>query len=97
MVFPFHGFLAQTYVLADLHQGQANNHPTTPKSTGFSYQTTSSTRASAYILPLSDWLGGYDMSLRAEARYRYDAATRVPPRAAAARRISTTAWSTSAC
>jgi OmpA-OmpF porin, OOP family len=76
MIFPFTNWLAQSYFVTALHKGQADDVPTTPQSLGFSYQTTVFDTGVGYILPLSDYLGGFDMALRAEARYRYDAHTR---------------------
>jgi OmpA-OmpF porin, OOP family len=78
MIFPFSpsGMLAQAYLLADLHKGQGEDHPTTPNSLNFSYQTTVFDTGIGYVLPLQQWVWGYDMALRTEARYRYDAHTR---------------------
>ncbi len=75
MVFPSHSF-PEIYGLVAVHQGQAKDHPTTPASTNFSYKTTVFDTGIGYLLPLNRWLGGFDMSLRAEARYRMDAHTR---------------------
>jgi OOP family OmpA-OmpF porin len=71
MVFPSTTF-PTAYGIVAVHQGQANHHPTTPASTDFSYKTTVADFGVGYLLPLNEWLGGYEMALRAEARYRMD-------------------------
>jgi OmpA-OmpF porin, OOP family len=75
MLFPSQTF-QYLYVVLALHQGSAENHPTTPTSTGFEYRTTVFDSGLGYIFPLSPYLGGFEMALRAEARYRMDAHTR---------------------
>lgn len=75
MLFPSQTF-PHAYVLFGLHQGAAENHPTTPASSDFKYRTTVFDSGLGYIFPLSPYLGGFEMALRAEARYRMDAHTR---------------------
>lgn len=75
LVFPSHS-LPDLYAKVAVHKGQAKDHPSTPNSKNFTYETTVSDFGVGYLLPLGRWLGGYDMSLRAEALYRYDAHTR---------------------
>ena len=68
--------LQNLYLIFALHQGTAEKHPTTPASTDFSYRTTVFDPGVGYMVPLSPYLGGFEMALRAEARYRMDAHTR---------------------
>lgn len=75
MIFPSRTF-QNVYMIVALHQGQAENHPTTPSSTGFSYRSTVFDPGLGFILPLSPYLGGFEMALRVEGRYRMDAHTR---------------------
>lgn len=75
MVFPSQT-LQYLYGVLAVHQGQATNHPTTPAATGFEYRTTVFDTGVGYIVPMSQWLGGFEMALRAEVRYRMDAHTR---------------------
>ncbi|HUR40213.1 MAG TPA: OmpA family protein [Verrucomicrobiae bacterium] len=75
MIFPSQTFQYLYGVLA-LHQGSVENHPTTPATTGFAYRTTVFDPGIGYLVPMSQWLGGFEMALRLEARYRVDAHTR---------------------
>lgn len=75
MIFPSQTF-QNIYVILALHQGQAENHPTTPATTNFSYRTTVFDPGLGLIWPLSPYLGGFEMALRVEGRYRMDAHTR---------------------
>lgn len=75
MLFPSRT-LSNMFLVFALHQGQVDNHPTTPASTEFSYRTTVFDPGIGFVLPLSPYLGGFEMALRAEARYRMDAHTR---------------------
>jgi OmpA-OmpF porin, OOP family len=68
--------IPELYGLVALHHGQVNDHPTVPASTDFNYRTTIFDTGVGYLLPLGDYLWGFDASLRAEARYRYDAHNR---------------------
>lgn len=74
MLFPSVTF-QNLYALVALHQGQGDDHPTTSASPGFSYRTTVFDTGIGYALPLSPYIG-YEMALRAEARYRMDAHNR---------------------
>ena len=60
------------YGLLAVHQGQGNDHPTTPDVTGFNYKSTVFDVGIGYLLPLNQWLGGFEAALRAELRYRMD-------------------------
>jgi OOP family OmpA-OmpF porin len=62
----------RVYGIVAVHQGQTDNHPTTPASTDFSYKSTVFDTGIGYVFGLRDYLGGFDMALRAEARYRMD-------------------------
>lgn len=75
MLFPSQTF-QYLYLIFALHHGNAEDHPTTPASTGFAYKTTVFDPGIGYIFPLSPYLGGFEMALRGEARYRMDAHTR---------------------
>jgi OOP family OmpA-OmpF porin len=76
MIFPNYPWAPGLYGLVALHTGQGEDHPTTPASTGFSYRTTVFDPGIGYTLPLSQFLGGIEMALRVEGRYRMDAHTR---------------------
>ncbi|MGH8482048.1 MAG: thrombospondin type 3 repeat-containing protein, partial [Nevskiaceae bacterium] len=71
MIFPSVTF-PRLYAILAVHQAQTDNHPTTPASTDFSYKGTVFDTGIGYVFPLNEWLGGFEMALRAEARYRMD-------------------------
>jgi OmpA-OmpF porin, OOP family len=75
MIFPSQT-LSNLYVIVALHQGQANKHPTSTPGATMDYTTTIFDPGLGYIIPLSPYLGGFEMALRLEARYRMDAHTR---------------------
>jgi OmpA-OmpF porin, OOP family len=75
MIFPSRAF-PEVYGFVGLYMGQGEGHPTVPPSNDFSYKTTVFTPGVGYLMPLAEFLGGYEMSLRAEALYRHDAHTR---------------------
>jgi OOP family OmpA-OmpF porin len=74
--------LQYLYAIVAVHQGQATDHPTFPTGTPatrgapMDYRTTVFDTGLGYIFPLSPYLGGFEMALRGEARYRMDAHTR---------------------
>jgi OmpA-OmpF porin, OOP family len=81
MIFPSQT-LPELYLIFALHQGQATDH-TTPKTGNpatrgapIDYRTTVFDPGIGYVFPLTQYLGGFEMALRAEARYRMDAHTR---------------------
>lgn len=71
MIFPSVTF-PRLYGILAVHQSQTDDHPSTPASTGFSYKGTVFDSGIGYVFPLNEWLGGFEMALRAEARYRMD-------------------------
>lgn len=71
MIFPSVSF-PRVYGLVAVHQAHTDDHPSTPASAGFDYKSTVFDTGIGYVFPLNDWLGGYEMALRAEARYRMD-------------------------
>lgn len=71
MLFPSQS-LPNLYAVVGLYRGQVNNHPTTTAGTELDYQTTLFEPGLGWLHPLGDWLG-YEVALRAEARYRMDA------------------------
>ena len=71
MIFPSVTF-PRLYGVVAVHQAHTDDHPSTPPSTGFDYKGTIFDTGIGYVHPLNDWLGGYEMALRAEARYRMD-------------------------
>jgi OOP family OmpA-OmpF porin len=81
MIFPSQT-LPYAYLLVGLHAGQATDHTTRPSGTPavrgapMDYRTTVFDTGLGYIFPLSPYLGGFEMALRGEARYRMDAHTR---------------------
>jgi len=75
LIFPVNS-LPQLYGLVALHQGSAKNHPTTPASTDYDYRTPVFDTGIGWMMPLTDMLGGFEMSLRLEGRYRMDNHTR---------------------
>lgn len=76
MIFPVQS-LPGLYGILALHHGSVKNHPTSPiASTGFDYRTTIFDPGIGYLFPLTEFVGGFDMYLRTEARYRMDAHNR---------------------
>jgi OOP family OmpA-OmpF porin len=71
MIFPSATFPTLYGILA-VHRGKGSDHPTTPEVAGFSYESTVFDTGIGYLLPLNQWLGGFEAALRAEARYRMD-------------------------
>ena len=71
MIFPSVTF-ATAYGLVAVHQGQGNDHPTTPDVAGFNYKSTVFDVGVGYLYGLTQWLGGFQAALRAEVRYRMD-------------------------
>lgn len=71
MVFPSANW-PEVYGVLSVHQGQTNDHPTTPNTVGFDYKETVFDAGVGYLFPLTEYLGGFEASLRAEARYRMD-------------------------
>jgi OOP family OmpA-OmpF porin len=61
------------YLKLAVYQGQATDHPDNAGTTGFSYRTTVFDPGLGYLLALGPWIHGYDISLRTEIIYRYDA------------------------
>jgi OmpA-OmpF porin, OOP family len=71
MIFPSVSW-PRVYGVLAVHQAQTDDHPSTPASTGFSYKSTVFDTGIGYVYPLNELLGGYEIALRAEARYRMD-------------------------
>ena len=71
MIFPSTTF-STLYGIVAVHQAQTNNHPTTPDSSDFSYKGTVADFGVGYLFPLNQFLGGYEIALRPEARWRMD-------------------------
>ncbi len=71
MIFPSTTF-PTAFAIVAVHQGQGNDHPTTPDVAGFNYKSTVFDVGIGYLLPLNSLLGGFEAALRAEARYRMD-------------------------
>jgi len=71
IIFPSTTFPTLYGILA-VHRGKGSDHPTTPDVAGFSYDSTVFDTGIGYLLPLNQWLGGFEVALRAEARYRMD-------------------------
>jgi len=69
MIFPSTTW-PRVYGLLAVHQAQTDDHPSTPASTGFSYKGTVFDTGIGYLWPMN-W-GGFELALRAEARYRMD-------------------------
>jgi OmpA-OmpF porin, OOP family len=62
----------RVYGVVAVHQAQTEEHPSTPAATGIDYKGTIFDTGIGYVFGLNDWLGGFEMALRAEARYRMD-------------------------
>lgn len=81
MIFPSQ-ILPYAYMVFAVHAGQATDHTTRPsgappvRGVPLDYRTTVFDSGLGYIFPLSPYLGGFEMALRGEARYRMDAHTR---------------------
>ncbi len=82
MIFPVQS-LPGLYGIVALHYGQGKNHPPSlpppsfpPYPDGLEYHTTIFDSGVGYLFPLTEYLGGFDMYLRTEARYRMDAHNR---------------------
>lgn len=81
MIFPSQT-LQYAYLVFGLHAGQATDHTSRPSGTPpvrgapLDYRTTVFDTGVGYIFPLSPYLGGFEMAIRGEARYRMDAHTR---------------------
>lgn len=76
LIFPSRA-LPGLYGILALHHGNVKNHPTSPiASTDFDYRTTIFDPGVGYVHPLTQYLGGFEAYLRAEARYRMDAHNR---------------------
>jgi len=56
-----------------VYGGQATDHPDSSGTKGFNYRTTVFDSGVGYLLALGPWIHGYDVSLRTELLYRYDA------------------------
>lgn len=71
MIFPSQS-LPNLYAVVGLYHGQGEKHPTNAPGVQSDYRTTLFEPGIGWLQPLGDWLG-YEIAVRAEARYRMDA------------------------